>query len=254
MGRRLPPSRAARRRCWRRRRWSSRAVYGQVDHPPGLRAAAWRSRASRARCSSPMAVTVMLALAGAFVLSLTFVPAHGGPAADAARCTEHGGRRSRGPKRGLRAAAARVGRAAAGRWCGAAAPLFAGGAARVQPAGARVHPTARREEPEPACLRVPSTSRRPVPRHRKPPGAKAVASLPEVDDGLLQNRHRRDRLRPDAAQRLRHLHHPQAAKRVARARHAPRQQADRATSRRRVGRARATPTSSPSRSRCASTS
>ena len=42
---------------------------------------------------------------------------------------------------------------------------------------------------------------------------RAVSPFPGGGVRLLQDRHRRDRRRPDAAERVRHLHHPQAAAR-----------------------------------------
>ena len=69
------------------------------------------------------------------------------------------------------------------------------------------------------AMRIPSTGVDAVDRDAARRGARA-AGVSRGGVRLLEDRHRRDGLRPDAAERVRHVHHPQAARRVARpARH-----------------------------------
>ena len=84
--------------------------------------------------------------------------------------------------------------------------------------------------------------------------ARARRSFPRSRRVFAQDRHRRDRDRPDAAERRRHLRDPEAARASGPIRASRRRELVARASRARRARARATTTSSRSRSRCASTS
>ena len=155
---------------------------------------------------------------------------------------------------GLRAGA-RPGRCAAERSSsrGAVALLVSALASLATRHGQRVPPEPRRGRRRAA--------RAAHSRHEPHPGGRDAArrsrsALTRVPGGrarLRQDRHGRDRDRPDAAERRRRLRHDEAAPRMARS---PRSKAELVREHRggRAGRSPATTTSSPSRSRCASTS
>ena len=203
---------------------------------------------------TPMAATVMLALLGAFVLSFTFVPAMAALLAQDAR------RARRGHAPDARGASARYepllrcgrgaaeARSAIGAWRRLLVGLLAFFAL-----GREFIPHARRGRHAGAggarSLDLAGAERR-----RCSSGSSAtLAGDARGGVRLHAHRHGRDRVRPDAAERLRHVRDAEAARGVARPRPAQ-GRAGRADRGRRSASCSATTTSSPSRSRCASTS
>ena len=200
----------------------------------------------------PMALTVVLALVAALVLS-RHVRAGGGRAVRArqgrrARERRHA-RRAHASTRRCCAAALRVRVAAV---AGAVALVALSGCAGDTP-GQRVHPEPRRRRHRAARAAHPRhrPRRRPIGMQRTLDAR--LAQFPEVDRVFAKHRHGRDRHRPDAAVRRRHLRHPEAARAVARSRASRRARSSQSSKPRRHA-CPATTTSSRSRSRCASTS
>ena len=160
----------------------------------------------------PMALTVIIALAAAFVLSITLVPALiaiavTGRVREKRECVRP---RLEAPL------------CAAAEACGGIAlschrrrrPAVRRCARSLQPPRPGVHPDARRKEHRHA--------RAAHPQHRADPiagdavcGGEDRQRLSAGGLRLLEDRHGRDRLRSDAAQRVRHFHHPKAARGVA---------------------------------------
>ena len=167
--------------------------------------------ASRARCSSRWRSTVIFALVAAFVLSLTFVPGHGRDLADRDRSARRRTSLIRGAKRVYEPLLRRALRAARGSSSGARR----GAASSVSlllftRLGQEFVPTLDEEDIAMQAMRIPSTAldrsrQRCSCRSSGPSGAfpRWRSSSPRPA--------RPSRDRPDAAQRLGHVHHPEAA-------------------------------------------
>ena len=158
----------------------------------------------------PMAITVVLALTGAMLLSLTFVPAAvalflGGRVAE----KENRVMQWAQPPLCAAAGAGRCARRALGdrRRAGAGGGLRAAGHA----AGLRVHPQPRRRRHRGAC--VAHSRHQPDAGGGDADDARARASSSSRrSSASSQDRHRRGRHRPDAAVGRRHLRHAEAAR------------------------------------------
>ena len=197
----------------------------------------------------PMAFTVVVALLGALVLSVTFVPA--------AVATFVTGRVQEQENRVMQWARAATGRRSTS-CCGPAAHGHRRGGGGGLERAAR-HPHGRRVRAEPQRRRR-RAARHPHPRHQPLAGDRHAAGdrgapqgVPRGRAGVRQDRHRGDRHRPDAAERRRQLRDAESARRVARSVAHERRPRGRDAEGARA-RSRATTTSSRSRSRCGSTS
>ncbi len=201
---------------------------------------------------TPMALTVLMALGAAAVLSMTFVPA-----AVALLVT---GKVSEKENWFMRARAAgstcrcSMPRSAIAGWSPSLAALLVVaqrlcGDSRM---GGEFIPWLDEGDIAVHAMRIPGTSLTQSVEMQIKLEADAAADS-RGEGGVLQDRHAGGRDRSDAAERRRHLHHAEAARRMARP--VDDQGAGRGRrSRRSSPTCRATITSSPSRSRCASTS
>ncbi len=163
----------------------------------------------------PMALTVIFALAGGVHLSLTFIPAMVAIFVSG-RVQERENPVIAVLKRCYALVAAP----------GLAPALCGGRRRRAAPSPARCCcsarmgqefvPTARREGPGDPRHAHPQHGHHPVARDADRRWSRPSAGFPEVAFVYSQDRHGGDGLRPDAAQRLGHLRHPQAARRMAR--------------------------------------
>ena len=208
-------------RCSRHRaRWSGRRSTGRRSSSssscrcsPSPASRARRSRRWRSRC--------MLALAGAFILSLTFVPAmvalliRGKVAEKEVKADRLG-------QGALRAGARRV---IARPW-----PWIGARRWHVRRCGSGLHHARAASSSRTLdegnlamqALRIPSTSLEQSTRDAASRSRRRSRRLPEVAFVYLEDRHGRGRQRSDAAERLGRLHHPQAAGRMARRASTPR--------------------------------
>jgi cobalt-zinc-cadmium resistance protein CzcA len=164
----------------------------------------------------PMAFTVVIALLGAMILSITFIPA--------AVALFIGDKVSEKENRLMAVGQARLRAAAGARDARQAAGHHhrGGGRAAVGPAGhAAGHGV--RAQPERGRLRHPGAAHsghqpHAVGRDAEAAGKHAEGEVSGDRARVRAHRHGRDRVGPDAAEHLRRLHHAQARERVARAR------------------------------------
>ena len=161
----------------------------------------------------PMALTVIIALVSAFVLSLTFVPAMIAIVITG-KVTEKDNFLIRGIKAAYRpvlGAALRIPMT----FVAVALVLLVGAGFLFTRLGAGVHPAARREEHRAERPAHPFDLPDPVAGD----AAEGRAGDQQIPPGrlrLLEDRHRGGRLRSDAAELVRHLRHPEAAGGMAR--------------------------------------
>ena len=203
----------------------------------------------------PMALTVILALAAAFVLSLTFVPALVAHRHHAAGC-----RRRR--TFSIRGAEARsTSRCCAGAMRRAGAASIAGAVAAVRRRTAAVHaaragvrPDARREGHRDARDAHPEHGLDAVAGDAARRGEGGLAVSARCAFVFSKTGTAEMAVRPDAAERLGHLHHPEAARSNGPTRALTKDELIEQIEAGRRASCPATTTSSPSRSRCASTS
>ena len=163
----------------------------------------------------PMAMTVIIALATAFVLSLTFVPAMVAIAVTG-RVQEKENLFVRGLKALYQPALARAIRSPVPVIAGAVL-LFAGASLLFLRLGQEFTPTLDEKNIVMEVKRIPSTS---LSQSQSMQLANETMAEPFSTGRLrlLAHRHSRPRRRSDAAERVRHVHHLEAARSVARSR------------------------------------
>ena len=170
----------------------------------------------RGKMFRPMALTVLLALAGAMILSMTFVPAAVALLVSGTRRRRRRTCFMRGAQRGSTCrCSACADRHRAWSWSALAALLVVVSGVAAIAHGQRVRPTLDEGDIALHALRIPGTSLTQAVADAD--GAREARSrqFPEVERGLRQDRHGRGRDRSDAAERRRQLHHAEAARRVA---------------------------------------
>ncbi len=161
----------------------------------------------------PMAMTVIFALAAAFVLSLTFVPAMVAIVIRG-RVKEKENFLIRWAKRAVRAGSARRAAIPLARRRRRRSSHLRASLLLFTRLGQEFVPTLDEKDIAMHAMRIPSTGITQSTAMQN--GGRANGRrVPRGRVRLLEDRHRRDGVRPDAAERLRHVHHPEAQGRVA---------------------------------------
>ena len=163
----------------------------------------------------PMAITVILALLAALVLSVTFVPAAIAILLARARSQERESRVDAGGAVGVRARARRRAAAAAVLVIGVAALLLAVSLALASRMGSEFIPSLDEGDVALHALRIPGTSLTQA-VSMQAALERALRSRARGRDDLREDRHGRGRDGSDAAERRRRLRDDEAARRVAR--------------------------------------